>query len=164
MYVCTRVVQRLALAPRPLMIYEDTHRLKRYTVLLCKTDLRKTQIQELKWCLSEQKKSIWVTPVGIIHSRASTCWTYKFICRFYRLCIINCEIIKYKYFPLNDLREFSTKCVAMRLRDGHRCACLYVALTYFNAAYALCTVRVRIAISHFNIADSIVIRKSEKKH
>jgi hypothetical protein len=34
-------------------------------------------------------------------------------------------------------RPVSTKYVAMRLLDGHRCACLYVALTYLNAAHEL---------------------------
>jgi hypothetical protein len=42
---------------------------------LYQTDLSKTPIQELKLYLTEQI-GIWVTPLGITHSRASTYWTY----------------------------------------------------------------------------------------
>jgi hypothetical protein len=52
---------------------ETTRRLKRYTVLTQTDRLEKTPMQELKCCLSEQEKSIWVTP------QAYTYWTYTFI-------------------------------------------------------------------------------------
>jgi hypothetical protein len=87
-----------ALAVNLLDNSETTHRLKRYTVLTARQTWVKpnTRMKMIpKWT---KEKSIWITPLGMTHSRASTYWTYIYLLQIlYNKCVQN-----------NKLRYYST--------------------------------------------------------
>jgi hypothetical protein len=65
-----------AMAVNVLKNSETTHRLKMYTVLTLADRPEWNPNTRIKMLPKGTKKLVWVTPLGITHSRVSTNWTY----------------------------------------------------------------------------------------